>query len=185
MAIFMRSENLVFRAPEERDVPKLQAWINEPSMRHFFDHRVVPIADEAERAWIRALAAQSMPRPEVVFVFGPSPEAEAQIGCTGLHRIHWVARSAEWGIMIDPAHQGRGYGREVAARILAYAFTDLNLNRVELRVTASNARGLRCYEASGFVREGVLRESNWSRGRLEDTVVMSVLRAEWSARQTG
>ena len=97
--------------------------------------------------------------------------------------LNWVVRRGEWGILIgEPEHWNQGYGREVARRMLEYAFEELNLNRVELRVNAANPAGIKAYEAAGFVREGTLRQAGWVEGRYEDMLVMSVLREEWQGK---
>ena len=44
---------------------------------------------------------------------------------------------------------------------------------------ATNERALRCYEACGFQREGLLREDEYTNGRYQDIVAMGLLRSEW------
>ena len=60
-----------------------------------------------------------------------------------------------------------------------YAFGTLNLNRVELRVFSFNKRAIGVYERVGFVRDGVLRQSQYHDGTYHDDIVMSILREEW------
>lgn len=178
---FMESDRLSFRVPEHFDVEILAGWVNDPRIRRFLDHRVFPVARVAEEAWVRGLAEQGArgARTDVVFLFGKKGE-EKPMGCCGLHAINWIARSAEFGILIgDVDEQQRGFGREVSRRMLAYAFSDLNLNRVYLRVNATHAVGIKCYENAGFIREGVTRQSFFREGRYEDTVIMGALAGEW------
>ena len=65
--------------------------------------------------------------------------------------------------------------------MLGFGFESLNLHRVGLEVFAENERAVRCYEACGFVREGVLRAQEFSRGAYRDILRMAVLREEWEA----
>ena len=58
-------------------------------------------------------------------------------------------------------------------------FEELGLRRVDLHTDADNARGIRCYEKCGFVREGVMRERRVRYGKPLDMVLMAVLRDEW------
>jgi RimJ/RimL family protein N-acetyltransferase len=58
----------------------------------------------------------------------------------------------------------------------------MNMHRVDLEVDESNGRGIACYRKVGFVEEGRLRESRFSRGRYWDTIVMSILEDEFRAR---
>ena len=179
--VFLESERLWFRPPEEADAERVAGWINDPRVRHFL-HRAFPLSLEGEREAIRSRQGQpGGGTPEIVsFLFAPRGEEEP-IGSTGLFGFDWPARVAEWGIVIDPAHWNHGYGREVARRLLRYAFEELGLHRVSLSVTAHNLGGLRAYEAAGFVREGAQRERAYVEGAWHDVVLMGVLRREWEA----
>jgi RimJ/RimL family protein N-acetyltransferase len=178
--VFMESDRLQFRAPELADIETFARWINDPRIRMFLDHRVWPMGLVFEEQWVRKMSEPTPgPRSDVVFVFGKKGE-DRILGSSGLHAINWISRDAEWGILIgEEAEWDRGFGREVAWRMLAYAFSSLNLNRVRLRVNVSHARGIRCYEGAGFVREGVLRQASYLEGRYEDQIMMSVLRDDW------
>ena len=63
--------------------------------------------------------------------------------------------------------------------MLRYAFQEMELRRVALEADEDNARGIRCYEKCGFVREGLLRAHRLRRGEPVNGVVMAVLREEW------
>jgi RimJ/RimL family protein N-acetyltransferase len=66
--------------------------------------------------------------------------------------------------------------------VIDYGFDELELNRIDLTTDEENIRGRRCYEKCGFSEEGLLRQHRLVDGKFGNTVVMSVLREEWSAR---
>jgi RimJ/RimL family protein N-acetyltransferase len=184
--VFFHSERLWFRPPCEADAERLARWINHPPVRRFLASRVFPIGLEAEREWIRGVSPSVMlgtpAATKIALLFGPQGE-EQPIGSTGLFGIDWVVRRAEWGILIGETDRwNQGFGREVARRMLRYAFEELNLNRVELRVNTGNAGGVKAYEQAGFVREGLMRQTGFIDGEYQDSFVMSVLRSEWRPR---
>lgn len=184
MTVFFSSQRLWFRAPELADVPRITTWINDPRVRRHLATRVFPLGQHVEEEWVKRVSAdpRQAAAEHVVLLFGPHG-AETPIGSTGFHGLNWIARRGEWGILIgEPEHWNQGYGREVARRMLQYAFEDLNLNRVELRVNSANPAGIKAYEAAGFIREGTLRQAGWVEGRYEDILVMSVLRQEWQGK---
>lgn len=181
MKQFFSSQRLWYRSSELADAPRLTTWINDPLVRKHLATRVFPLNEHAEEEWIRRMNASATQSAgeQVHLLFGPLG-SDTPIGSTGFHGINWIVRRAEWGIMIgERQHWNQGYGREVARRMLQYAFEELNLNRVELRVNSANIAGIKCYEAAGFIREGTLRQAAWVDGRHEDILVMSVLRQEW------
>ena len=63
--------------------------------------------------------------------------------------------------------------------MLRYAFEELGMHRVDLRVLAFNERAIACYEKCGFVREGVEREGSRIGGERQSDVLMSVLEQEY------
>jgi RimJ/RimL family protein N-acetyltransferase len=82
----------------------------------------------------------------------------------------------------DRRFWSRGFGTEALRLLLRYAFDDLALHRVDLRVIAYNVRAMRCYEKCGFVREGVERECALVDGVWHDDVMMGILEDEYRAQ---
>lgn len=99
------------------------------------------------------------------------------IGICALFNFDHNAQTCELGISIgDPAYWGQGYGREVVALLLNYAFRYRNFRRVWLRVHGKNLRAQAAYRACGFVEEGRLRAHVYSDGAYDDLLLMGVLR---------
>ena len=112
-------------------------------------------------------------------------EGDRLIGSCELRLGPAAHRCADLGIGIgEPEHRGQGYGAEAIGLLLGYGFGTLNLNRIELRVYANNARGIRCYEKCGFRREGVKCEARWWDGRWWDVLDYAILEREWTLRGT-
>ena len=77
------------------------------------------------------------------------------IGAARLHTVDLKNRRAKYAIGIfSPEHWGKGYGTEVTHLVLRYAFEQVGLHRVELRVLEYNKRAIGCYRRCGFVEEG-------------------------------
>jgi RimJ/RimL family protein N-acetyltransferase len=69
--------------------------------------------------------------------------------------------------------------------ILQHAFDTLNLNRISLRVFATNPRARRSYEKAGLALEGTLRQAAFRNGKYIDVHMMSILRSEWAGIREG
>lgn len=94
----------------------------------------------------------------------------------------WV----EIGTMLLPAAQGSAVNPEAKWLLMARAFEVLGAGRVQFKVDAHNARSLRAMEKLGAVREGTLRQyQRRPDGGTRDSVMFSVLRAEWPAVEAG
>ncbi len=99
------------------------------------------------------------------------------IGSAYLHDIDEHNRTAEFGIVIGEADtRGKGYGTETARLMLDYAFSDLGLHSVLLRVYAFNHAGLHAYENAGFRVCGTRRQCHAMGGTLWDIVYMEAVR---------
>jgi len=107
-------------------------------------------------------------------------ENNIPIGQTALVRIDYISRAAIFYIAIyQPEYWGKSYGKEATQLMLKYAFDILNLNRVQLHVSAENTAGIRAYEKAGFVKEGVLRQAMYHNNEYVDFYVMGILRKEY------
>jgi RimJ/RimL family protein N-acetyltransferase len=188
---FFVSERLWYRAPEASDAPLLAAWWNDRRVRRWMTPPFFPCAAESVKQRLERLnpSERGKANDHAKFVFGRKGTTRigttrngtaAPIGDAGLYAIDWIDRQAEFGISIDPAHWNQGYGREVTGQMLRYAFDELNLHRVELRVIGNNFRGIKAYQACGFVHEGTKRQAAFLDGRWEDVLLMAVLREEWA-----
>ena len=104
-------------------------------------------------------------------------EDGAWIGSTGLHDLDFRNRNCFWGIMIaPPSRWDRGYGTEACRLAVGYAFRQMGMEKVYLRVFEGNGRGRRAYEKSGFEVEGTLPRDHWMDGGLVTTHLMAVHR---------
>jgi RimJ/RimL family protein N-acetyltransferase len=84
-------------------------------------------------------------------------------------------------VLVGEAEQrGRGVGQAMLRQILALAFGDLGLHRVDLGVFDFNLAAIACYEKVGFAHEGRFRDARrMPGGRYWSVLQMSILEDEW------
>jgi RimJ/RimL family protein N-acetyltransferase len=99
------------------------------------------------------------------------------VGAASLFGFDSFARHAEMGINLLPEARGLGIGTAAIKQLVDFGFVRRNLRRIHLQAIASNAAAIRAYEKAGFTIEGRRREHAYVRGRYEDIVLMSILRA--------
>jgi RimJ/RimL family protein N-acetyltransferase len=66
--------------------------------------------------------------------------------------------------------------------LLDYAFTELDLNRVEADSDPRNERSARLLDRLGFTKEGLFRERCIVDGEVSDSAMYGLLRREWMRR---
>lgn len=168
------------RALEETDLERCYRWVNDPEVTEHLAIRF-PMSTQQERQWLLQASSGDGDRSFAI----ETAEGE-HIGNIGLHRINYLDRNAELGILIGEKEKwDQGYGTDAILALLKFAFEEMNLHRVYLRVDADNPRAIRCYEKCGFVREGTLRHATYRHGRYKDQHIMSVLAPEFRATQRG
>lgn len=106
--------------------------------------------------------------------------AGRHVGNCGLCDIDLRRRKAQLWIYLGDC-QGAGLGTAAITRLLARAFRGLHLNRVYLRVLATNQRALGFYVRLGFVQEGVFRQDTLAEGNYVDATCMSMLASDYLA----
>lgn len=168
-------------ATRPEDVHTWARWYESSEFTHLFDSRpAFPRTIAQMMVWV-----DEHKREKDDYLFAVRPvSSEEMIGFVGLDGIHWHHRVGWLSIAIgDPANRGRGYGTEAMRLILAFAFDEINLHRVQLTVFSYNTTAIALYERLGFVREGVQRESLLRGGRHYHTLMYGLLRREWLAVQ--
>jgi len=102
------------------------------------------------------------------------------IGVTSLRHIHFVQRTAEFGISIGEKDcWGKGYGTETTILMLDYGFTILGLHNILLSTYSYNERAIRAYTRAGFRMMGRWREAQRIGDQVYDIVFMDCLSTEF------
>jgi diamine N-acetyltransferase len=172
-------DRIRLRGIERTDIPIFVRWFNDPEVRQGL-LLFAPMSQAEEERWFEARLTRGDD-----YLFGieaPVEEGHWQlIGNVDLHQVDWRARACVFGIAIgEKSSWGQGYGTDATRTILRFAFSELNLHRVELEVMAFNARALRVYQKVGFKHEGTRRDRIFHEGRYHDAHIMSLLREEFA-----
>jgi RimJ/RimL family protein N-acetyltransferase len=110
------------------------------------------------------------------------PDSDTLVGDFSLQRTSREHNQGEIGFILNPAHQGQGYGTEGAELLLRLGFEELNLHRIVGRCDGRNLASARLMERLGMRREAHLRENEFVKGEWTDELVYAMLASEWHAR---
>ena len=103
----------------------------------------------------------------------------AYIGNCGLSEIYRRNHQASVVFFIHPAQWGRGYATEALCAVVAFAFKQLQLERIKGRCFSDNPASRRVMEKSGFTLEGVARHDIYKNGKFKDVDCLSILRGDY------
>lgn len=146
LTLYAGSGDIYLRLMESADTDKIITWRNTPRVRDNFIYRK-PFTKEGHLNWIRT---QIEPGHVVQFMICETVSGRA-VGSVYLRDIDQEKRLAEYGIFIGEEDAlGKGYATRAARLMISYAFEELALHTVFLRVFADNAGARRSYEKAGF-----------------------------------
>ncbi len=176
--VFIAGERCYLRPLVRDDLAgNWQRWFNDAEVTRHLYRGVFPTTTEGLAAFYEEVVQS---QNDLVLGICASSD-EVHVGNVGLHRIDWVNRSAEFGIVIgEREYWGRGIGAEATRLIVQHGFRRLNLNRIWLGVFADHTAASDMYRKVGFRDEGRLREAVLREGAAQDTLVMSILASELS-----
>ena len=164
---------LRFARPEDADA-LAQGFADDPTLGAMLGME----PDEETAEWLRSTFpedGQSGEQREAYWFAIAHPQSGEVIGEIGLVGISWPERRAGLSILVLPACRRSGVGREAIELLVGWAHGELGLHRVELHTLPENAPMQGLAEASGFVREGILRDYGFERGCFVDNVVYARL----------
>jgi ribosomal-protein-serine acetyltransferase len=104
---------------------------------------------------------------------------QSLLGSVSLFDINHAHRKAEVGYWLGQAHLGQGIMPQALGGLLDFAFSQLGLNRVQLRCATTNHASRRVAQKLGFVPEGVAREDRLLRGERISHEVWAMLARDW------
>ncbi|WP_077324229.1 GNAT family N-acetyltransferase [Virgibacillus siamensis] len=162
---------------KEEDLNVMEQWYQDEEFMHLMDASpAFPKTEEELKEWYVKKHKEYGDYLFSVRVL----ESGDLIGFVALDSIDWANRNAWLALGIgDKANWNKGYGQEILRLALAFAFSELNLNRIQLTVFENNKRAIAAYEKCGFRHEGGHREYLLRNGKPEDMLLFGILRREW------
>lgn len=176
----LAGQRIALRALGDDDVPGLFAIFSDPEvMRHWDSPPLKSTADAA--ALFRDIREGFETRR--LFQWGISDQTDGRvIGTCTLFRLDRSHRRAEIGFALGRRYWGKGLATEALRALIAFAFEQLNLHRLEADADPRNDRSLRLLERQGFKREGYLRERYHVDGEIQDAIILGLLKSDWMGR---
>jgi ribosomal-protein-alanine N-acetyltransferase len=108
-----------------------------------------------------------------------SKKTNSFIGVAVIKNIDKKNRIAELGYCIDKAYWNKGFTEMSVYLLLEYAFTRLNINRIEIRVDCENKKTINFMDKLGAMQEGKLRQAVFNNGKFCDIYLYSIIHDDY------
>lgn len=164
------ADAVVLRPWRDSDVEVSRVQHDE-DMAYWFDFPVVvPTAERMQEAIDEWRTAYTDDRWVVSFAV---ERGGAIVGSVEVRRTDRGSGSLSWAVY--PEHRGHGTAVRAVRLLIAYAFDELGLTRVEAYVHPANTRSLRVATRAGLRREGLVRGREPFHGTSADMVLLGRL----------
>jgi RimJ/RimL family protein N-acetyltransferase len=87
-------------------------------------------------------------------------------------------------VVVNKKFEGQRIGYSMVKWLTDLAFREFGLHRISLGVFDFNTRAYRCYEKVGYFNEGTLRDSVKVKDSYWSSILMSILKDEWTQKNS-
>ena len=171
----LMADRIHLRLLEKGDLKDRVSWFNNPDINQYLVS-AFPVSYAKTEAWFqKTLFDNTKVNFSVI-----CNKTNDLIGMTGLLQIERKNNTAQMYITIGNENfRGMRLPDEIIPRLLHYAFSELNLNKVYLWTIPSNDRGRKVYERNGFIKEAEMAEHIYCRGKYQTIIQHRVLKSEF------
>jgi len=177
--LVLEDDNVLLRPLEKNDFEFLVPFImNEPEIWKFY---MTPMREKKDmEEYINTTVDQRTIQKEYPFIVFDK-KAGAYAGSTRFYDIQLYHLTTQLGYTwYGKKFQRTGLNRHCKLLMLAYAFEKWGMERVEFRANAKNDRSIEAMKAIGCTVEGILRSCVVDVNGRRDSIVLSILKNEWS-----
>ncbi|WP_137936690.1 GNAT family protein [Chitinivorax sp. B] len=171
---------IFLRAVEQRDLPQLHRWANDPVIWQQLGGWHFPYSETDQHHWFTSLSSHSPNQRWCI-----DDLERGLIGTASLTEINWKDRNAFVGLLIGQTElRGQGYGEETLRTLMRHAFDELGLHRLESTIIEYNAPSLKLFtDKCGWQVEGRQRQWYYRQGQRWDRIWVGITADDY--RQAG
>lgn len=172
----LHTKRLLLRKMKVSDSPSLFRIWSDPDVTRFMN--ISSFTDENQAKDMIELLDELAQENKAVRYAIIELESNEIIGSCGFNSIDFENAKVEIGYDLAKSFWGKGYATEAISALLDYAFTTLELNRIEAKVEPENINSIKLLQKLNFVFEGTLRQSERSNGKFLDLNLYSKLKTD-------
>ena len=166
---------LALRPIEDADADRIHEWASQERACRF---QPWGPNTRAETGDFVTAAVGTWERPDGPRLVWVATSARVVIGVGEIKRPTTTCAEIAYAVHVD--HWGRGLGTEIARMLLAHAFADPAVERVQGTCDPRNLGSEAVLRRAGLTFEGTLRHVVQLRTGWRDSAMHSILRSEWT-----
>jgi RimJ/RimL family protein N-acetyltransferase len=179
--VYIATERLVLRPFQVDDVPAFAAYRGDPDVARYQSWDSTYSTADAER-FVASQQGVAFGRPGPwVQLAAVDHVSRALCGDCAVRVATDQPQTAEVGITLAAASQGRGLATEAVGAVVTRLFEQHGIHRIYAQADDRNRAVHRLFERLGFRCEARLVEADWFKGEWATLRVYAILRREWAA----
>ena len=164
----LEGKTVNLRIIEKEDLPLVKEWDNDVGIMGEYEPIIQETKADLEKQYDKLTEGQW---------FFIEKKDETKIGFIAHFVTHGKLRAIGYALL--PNERGKGYGSEAISIIVDYLFLSKDIVRIQAETHPHNIASQKALEKAGFKKEGIIRQSFFSRGVWRDTAIFSILKEEW------
>jgi [ribosomal protein S5]-alanine N-acetyltransferase len=170
----LETERLLLRKITKEDTSEIYFLRSDEAILKFIGKEPAKNFQEAED-FINRINENVLANTGIMWGITLKDNAQEIIGTICYWRIQNENYRAEIGYVLHPAFWKRGLMKEAINKVAEYGFNTMHLHSIEARIHAENMDSASVLEATGFTKNGCLKEEFFFREKFHDTIIYSRL----------
>ena len=176
----LETERLTLRRVTQEDASDLLAYLSDVDVMKYYGLESFKSINDAldEISWYNSIFEKGTGIRWGITLKGQ----EKIIGSCGFFNRVAQHYRAELGFELSKEHWGKGIASEAIKTVICYGFEQMNLQRIEALIEPPNIPSQKVVERQGFIREGLLRNYEYTCGKFDDLYMYSLLKQDHQER---
>jgi [ribosomal protein S5]-alanine N-acetyltransferase len=172
----LETKRLVLRKVTKEDAKSILKYLSDEVVMKYYGLEPFKSIDDAldEISWY-----QSIQNNKTGIRWGITlKEQGIVLGSCGFHNIVSQHFRTEIGFELSKEQWGKGIALEAVEAIIRYGYEHMNFQRIEALIEPPNRASQKLVEKLGFIREGLLRNYEFTNGKFDDLYMYSLLKQD-------
>ncbi|WP_042144498.1 GNAT family N-acetyltransferase [Paucisalibacillus sp. EB02] len=173
----LETKRLILRKVTKADANSMLNYLSDEEVMKYYGLEPFKSIDDAldEISWY-----QSIQNNKTGIRWGITlKEQGIVIGSCGFHNNISQHFRTEIGFELSKEQWGKGIAFEAVEAIISYGYEHMNFQRIEALIEPPNQSSQKLVEKLGFIREGLLRNYEFTCGKFDDLYMYSLLKQDF------
>jgi [ribosomal protein S5]-alanine N-acetyltransferase len=172
----LETNRLLLRQIENSDAESILKYLSDEEVMKHYGLESFQTAEDAldEISWYHSIFNEN-----TGIRWGITLKEENEvIGSCGFLNMVVQHRRTDIGYELSRNHWSKGIASEALEAVIKHGFQEMDLQRIQALIDVPNIQSQKLVEKQGFIKEGLLRKYEYTRGKFDDLYMYSLLKED-------